>query len=67
MTYPFYESTDGNWDIEKQTQWINTYNINPLELGYLCEKFPALQKSWNEFKLVYNLCESQHENIKPLC
>lgn len=45
--------------LDKQHDWFNTYKVDAIQLGRLCEKFPALQKSWNEFKIVYDICRSQ--------
>jgi hypothetical protein len=53
-----YSPEDG---VEKQADWLVTYKIDPIRLGRMCEKFPALQKSWNDFKLVYELCRSQDD------
>lgn len=50
-----------DYDIEKQADWITTYKVDPIRLGRMCEKFPALQKSWNDFKIVYELCRSQDD------
>ena len=50
-----------DFSIDKQTDWLNEYRLDPIKLGRMCEKFPALQKSWNEFKLVYELCRSQDD------
>jgi hypothetical protein len=30
-------------------------------LGRMCDQYPGLQKSWNEFKIVYELCRSQDD------
>jgi hypothetical protein len=46
-------------DVDKQHQWINEYSLKPIEIGALCEKFPGLQKSWEQFKIMYNLCKSE--------
>jgi hypothetical protein len=45
-------------DVDKQHKWITEYSIKPIELGMMCEKFPGLQKSWEQFKITYNLCKS---------
>lgn len=50
--------------VEKQADWLVTYKLDPITMGRMCEKYPALQKSWDEFKIVYNLCKSQHDNSK---
>jgi hypothetical protein len=47
--------------LDQQTKWLTEYKMDPIRLGRMCEKFPALQKSWNEFKLVYELCRSQDD------
>jgi len=47
--------------VEKQADWLVTYKIDPIRLGRMCEKFPALQKSWLDFKIVYELCRSQDD------
>ena len=47
--------------VEKQADWLVTYKIDPIRLGRMCEKFPALQKSWADFKMVYELCRSQDD------
>jgi len=43
-------------DLDKQNKWFQTYKLDPIKLGYMCEEYPALQKSWNEFMIIYNLC-----------
>jgi hypothetical protein len=52
---------DEDPDIEKQASWLEAYRIDPIRLGRMCEQFPSLQKSWNDFKLVYELCRSQDD------
>lgn len=47
--------------LDKQSTWLEEYKLDPIRLGRMCEKFPALQKSWNEFKIVYELCRSQDD------
>jgi aryl carrier-like protein len=47
--------------VEKQADWLVTYKIDSIRLGRMCEKFPALQKSWSDFKMVYELCRSQDD------
>jgi hypothetical protein len=54
-----YEMYDDG--VEKQADWLVTYRIDPIQMGRMCEEYPALQKSWNEFKLVYELCRSQDD------
>jgi hypothetical protein len=48
-------------NIDKQHQWYLDYNIDAIRLGRMCEKFPGLQNSWNQFKMVYELCRSQDD------
>ena len=48
-------------DLDRQTKWIRHYQIDALKLGRMCEEFPGLQKSWEQFKIVYELCKSENE------
>lgn len=50
-----------DWDIDKQSNYIETYKIDAIRLGRMCEKYPGLQNSWNEFKMMYELCRSQDD------
>jgi hypothetical protein len=56
-----HEMYEEDHSIDKQASWLEIYRLDPIRLGRMCEKYPALQKSWNEFKLVYELCRSQDE------
>jgi hypothetical protein len=47
--------------VEKQADWLVTYKIDPIKLGCMCEKYPALQTSWEQFKLVYDIARSQYD------
>jgi hypothetical protein len=47
--------------LDRQTVWMAEYKIDPIRLGRMCEKFPALQTSWEQFKLVYDLARSQDD------
>ena len=58
VLYEMYEDTHS---IDKQANWLETYRLDPIKLGRMIEKYPALQNSWNEFKLVYELSRSQDE------
>jgi hypothetical protein len=49
-------------NLDKQTKWLIEYKMDPIQLGRMIDKYPALQKSWNDFKLVYELCRSEDEN-----
>jgi hypothetical protein len=44
-------------DLEKQHQHLLEYKINPIELGNLCERYPALKNSWNQFLTVLEMCK----------
>lgn len=48
-------------DLDQQTKWFNEFRLEPIRLGQMCEQYPSLQNSWNEFKLVYELCRSQDD------
>ena len=62
MSNVFHEMYDDfESSIDKQHIWARKYKMDPIRLGRMCEQFPALQKSWNEFKLVYELCRSQDD------
>ena len=54
-----YEDFDSS--IDKQHKWALQYKIDAIRLGRMCEQYPGLQKSWDEFKLVYELCRSQDD------
>jgi len=54
-------SSNIEYSIDKQLSSLETFYISPIQLGQLCEKFPALQKLWNEFKLIYELCRSKDD------
>ena len=47
---------------DQQHKWILEYKIDPVTMGKMCEKFPALAKSWSQFKIVYDLCRSEENN-----
>lgn len=57
ILYEMYDD-DG---VEKQADWLVTYKIDPIKLGYMCEKYPALQTSWEQFKLMYDIARSQYD------
>jgi hypothetical protein len=54
---PYFEADD----LEKQNQWFNEYRIDSIRLGRMCREFPGLQKSWEQFKITYELCKSQDD------
>ena len=47
---------------DRQHEWVIEYKIDPIKMGEMCEKFPALAKSWSQFKIVYDLCKSEENN-----
>lgn len=59
-----YEMFDGYVtmsSVDAQHEWMNRYRIDAIRMGRMCEKFPALQKSWDDFKLIYEICRSQDD------
>ena len=53
-------------DLDTQHKWAVQYRVDSLTLGRLCSEYPGLQKSWNEFKLVYELCRSADETNRTI-
>ena len=47
--------------LDTQHNWFTEYKMDPVKLGRLCDKYPALQKSWDQFKVVYEICRSDDE------
>ena len=47
--------------LDKQHEWMTDYKIDPIRLGRMCEKYPALQHSWEQFKLMYDIARSQDD------
>jgi hypothetical protein len=47
--------------VDQQNVWLNEFKVDPIRLGRMCDKFPALQKSWEQFKITYELCRSQDD------
>lgn len=53
---------DDTWfDIDKQHHYLDKYRLDPIEVGYLCDKYPALKNSWEQFKIVFELCRNNDE------
>ncbi len=50
--------------IDEQHNWMKTYSIDPIELGQMCEEYPSLERSWKQFKIVYELCKVENETDK---
>jgi hypothetical protein len=55
---------DDSWDIDKQAKYLETYKIDAIKLGRMCEKFPGLQKSWEQFIIMYELCRSEDDSSR---
>lgn len=49
-----------NLDIDAQHKLYLDYNIKAVELGLMCQTYPALQKAWDQFKTVYELCKDEN-------
>jgi hypothetical protein len=50
-----------NLDFDQQHQYYLEYNIKAVELGKMCNQYPALQKAWDQFKTVYELCKEEND------
>jgi hypothetical protein len=48
-------------DLDTQHEWAVQYRVDSLTLGRLCSEFPGLQKSWEQFIMMYELCRSQDD------
>lgn len=46
-------------DIEKQHEFLLHYKIDSIELGELCEKYPGLKNSWEQFKIIFEMCKNK--------
>jgi hypothetical protein len=47
--------------LDRQHSWMTTYKIDSIRLGRMCEKYPALHHSWEQFKLMYDIARSQDD------
>lgn len=47
--------------INKQNEWLNQYKVDAVRVGRMCEQYPALQNSWEQFKIMYDLVRSQDD------
>ena len=56
-----HEMWEEDFHIDKQSNWLTEYKLDPITLGRMCEKYPTLKSSWDQFKTVYELCRSQDE------
>jgi hypothetical protein len=52
---------DEDLNIDKQADWLTIYKMDPITVGRMCEKFPALQIAWSQFKTTYEMCKAQDE------
>ena len=44
--------------LEKQNKFLQEYGgHNPVEIGILCEKYPALKRAWKQYKTLYKMCK----------
>ena len=55
------EKIANNLKLDRQHGWLTEYKIDPIRLGRMCEKYPALQTSWEQFKLMYDIARSQDD------
>ena len=55
---------DGHLD--QQTTWLTEYKIDPITVGRMCEKFPALQIAWEQFKTTYEICKAQYDTDRQV-
>ena len=55
------ESIARDLRLDKQHKWLQDYKIDAIRLGRMCEKYPALQNSWEQFKLMYDIARSQDD------
>jgi len=44
-------------DIDKQHKYLNSFKLNPIEIGELCEKYPTLKNSWDQFLTILEMCK----------
>jgi hypothetical protein len=65
MNFPKPPAFDPS-DIDKQNNWMKQYRIDPIKLGRMCEQFPGLQNSWNQFIITYQLCKDQYETNRQI-
>ena len=48
-------------DIDKQHEYLLKYSVDPIEVGELCQHYPALKNSWNNFINVLEICRTENE------
>ena len=50
-------------DLDKQHQYMREFQLNPIEIGTLCEQFPALKNTWQQFLTVLEMCKENDKSI----
>lgn len=53
--------TDTTLTFDEQHEFYLKYQIDPIELGSLIKQYPSLEKSWAQFKTVYNLVRKESQ------
>jgi hypothetical protein len=61
-----YEMYEEDGYLDQQTTWLIEYKIDPIKLGRMCKKYPALQTSWEQFKLMYDIARSHDDTDKQV-
>jgi hypothetical protein len=60
--------TDGIFTVDTNgTDWLyNKVNVNisPDEVEKMCKEYPGLEKVWQNFKSVYDMCKQDYEGKK---
>ena len=56
-TYDTYITDDGNIDLSNigSISWPPDNTIDPDEIERMCKEYPALEKTWRNFKATYDL------------
>ena len=52
--------------LDQQTTWLIGYKIDPIKLGRMCKKYPALQIAWDQFKTTYEMCKAQDDTDRQV-
>ena len=59
-----YEMTDGyirKDPTDVQHTWLTEYRLDAMQMGRMCEKYPALKLAWEQFKTIHNMCKAEDE------
>jgi len=65
--------SDGTFTIDTSTfntdtidiNWIyNNMNIDPSEVERMCQEYPALEKTWRNFKSMYDMVKQDYQGKK---